>query len=177
MTDALLKSAVTVARAEPSRLIRIEIWSEHTATQARLAKALGTDLPGVCRSGDGAACRLIWVEQDTWLARTTPEQGDALLATLTAALGEDGSAADMSGALVRLRITGPGWRELLTIGAVFDVENPAFAPGCMAGTLIAHSPVRLDVVSETVVEAYTPPSYAPDLTEFWHEAAERMAAR
>lgn len=175
MTNAAHPGPVTLQTPEPSRLLRIEIWSGHKAAEARLAKALGGSLPGVCKSADLGAARLIWVEQNSWLVRTSPADGDKTLAILTAALGKDGSATDMSGALRRLRIIGPGWRTLLTIGAVFDVENPAFGPGSMAGTLIAHSPVRLDVISEDCVDAYTPPSYAPDLFGFWCEAAERLA--
>lgn len=175
MTNAAHPDLVTLQTPDPSRLLRFEIWSDHEAAQGRLAKVLGGPLPGICKSADLGAARLIWVEQNTWLVRTSPADGDLTLATLTAALGQDGSATDMSGALRRLRISGPAWRTLLTIGAVFDAENPAFGPGCMAGTLIAHSPVRLDVISEDCVDAYTPPSYAPDLFGFWCEAAERLA--
>lgn len=175
MTNTAYADVVSLEASEPSRLIRFEIWSGHEATQARLAKVMGGALPGVCKSGDLGTARVIWIEQNTWLARTTPGDGDLTLRTLTAALGQDGSATDMSGALRRLRITGPSWRTLLTIGGVFDAENPAFAPGCMAGTIIAHAPVRFDVISADCVDAYTPPSYAPDLFGFWCEAAERLA--
>ena len=175
MTNAAHPDLVSLQTPEPSRLLRFEIWSGHKAAQARLAKALGGPLPGVCKSADLGAARLIWVEQNTWLVRTSPADGDETLATLTKALGKDGSTTDMSGALRRLRISGPGWRTLLTIGGVFDAESPTFAPGCMAGTIVAHSPVRYDVISEDCVDAYTPPSYAPDLFGFWCEAAERLA--
>jgi heterotetrameric sarcosine oxidase gamma subunit len=175
VTNAAHPDLVTLQTPEPSRLLRFEIWSGHKAAQARLAKVLGGTLPGVCKSADLGASRVIWVEQNTWLVRTSPADGDQTLATLTAALGKDGSATDMSGALRRLRISGPGWRTLLTIGSVFDAESPAFAPGSMAGTIVAHSPVRYDVISEDCVDAYTPPSYAPDLFGFWCEAAERLA--
>ena len=175
VTNAAHPDLVSLQTPEPSRLIRFEIWSDFEATQARLAKVLGGPLPGICKSADLGAARLIWVEQHTWLIRTSPADADLMLSTVTAALGQDGSASDMSGALRRLRITGPGWRTLLTIGGVFDAENPDFAPGCMAGTIIAHSPVRFDVISADCVDAYTPPSYAPDLFGFWCEAAERLA--
>ena len=175
MTNAAHPGPVTLQTPEPSRLLRFEIWSGHKAAEARLAKALDGPLPGICKSADLGAARLIWVEQNSWLVRTSPADGDKTLATLTAALGKDGSATDISGALRRLRISGPGWRTLLTIGAVFDAESPTFEPGCVAGTIVAHSPVRLDVISADCVDAYTPPSYAPDLFGFWCEAAERLA--
>ncbi len=175
MTNAAHPAPVTLHTPEPSRVLRFETWSGHKAAEARLAKAMGGSLPGICKSADLGAARLIWVEQNAWLVRTSPADGDQTLATLTTALGKDGSATDMSGALRRLRISGPSWRTLLTIGGVFDAESPTFGPGSMAGTLIAHSPVRYDVISEDCVDAYTPPSYAPDLFGFWCEAAERLA--
>lgn len=175
MTNAAHPAPVTLYTPEPSRLLRFEIWSGHKVAEARLAKALGGSLPGVCKSADLGAARLIWVEQNSWLVRTSPADGDQTLATLTTALGKDGSATDMSGALRRLRISGPSWRTFLTIGGVFDAESPTFGPGSMAGTIVAHSPVRYDVISEDCVDAYTPPSYAPDLLGFWCEAAERLA--
>jgi hypothetical protein len=62
------------------------------------------------------------------------------------------------------------------IGGVFDAESPSFGPGSMAGTVIHHMPVRLDVVSEGAVDAYVPPSYADDLLDHWRRSAARILA-
>lgn len=159
---------------EASRLIRFEIWSDTAACQERLAKALGAELPQTGKSGNAGKLRLVWLEPLTWLVRAPDAQGAAVLAKIEEALGPDGGACDISGALVRKRITGQAWRTLLMIGGVFDAEAAAFVPGCMAATLIAHAPVRLDVISKTEIDAYTPPSYAPDLFEFWDHAAARL---
>ncbi len=159
---------------ETGRLIRFEIWSDADASLDRLAKALGAELPQTGKSNNAADLRLVWLEPMTWLVRAPEARGAEVLARIEAALASDGGACDISGALIRTRITGPAWRTLLTIGGVFDAEADTFGPGCMAATVIAHAPVRLDVVSLTEVDAYTPPSYAPDLFEFWDHAAARL---
>jgi heterotetrameric sarcosine oxidase gamma subunit len=159
---------------ETGGLIRFEIWSDAPACLDRLAKALGAEFPQTGKSNNAADLRLVWLEPMTWLVRAPEARGAEVLARIEEALGSDGGACDMSGALVRTRITGPAWRTLLTIGGVFDAEADTFGPGCMAATVIAHAPVRLDVISKTEIDAYTPPSYAPDLFEFWDHAAARL---
>ena len=159
---------------EAASLIRFEIWSDTTACLERLAKALGAELPQTGKSANAGKMRLVWLEPMTWLVRAPDAQGAKVLASIEEALGADGGACDISGALIRTRITGLAWRTLLTIGGVFDAEAAAFGPGCMAATVIAHAPVRLDVISKTEIDAYTPPSYAPDLFEFWDHAAARL---
>jgi heterotetrameric sarcosine oxidase gamma subunit len=166
--------ALTLAKPEASSLIRFEIWSDPIKCQARLAKALGTDLPLTGKSKDAGSLRLVWLEPLTWLVRAPEAEGAKTLAAIEKALNQDGGACDISGALVRTRVTGTAWRMLLTINGVFDAESEAFGPGCMAATVIAHAPVRIDVISDTVFDAYTPPSYAPDLFQFWDHAAARL---
>lgn len=155
-------------------LIRFEVWSDPEACLERLAKALGAELPKAGRSVTIGKLRLIWLEPMTWLVRGPQTEATERLGAIDAALGQDGGACDISGALVRVQISGPAWRTLLTIGGVFNAEAATFAPGCMAATVIAHAPVRLDVISKTEIEAYTPPSYAPDLMAFWDKAAARL---
>ena len=93
---------------------------------------------------------------------------------LNQALAEDGAATDISGGFLRQTLTGPAWRELLMISGVFDAEDPAFVPGCVAATVIAHTPVRLDVIGPDRVDAYVAPSQAGDLLALWTRAAARM---
>ena len=165
---------VTLVTPDDSALIRFEVWSDHAAALQRLTKALGASLPEVGKSKDAKTLRLIWLEPNTWMVRSPAAAELVVLGKIETALGQDGAAAQISGALVRRRITGTGWRTLLTIGAMFDAESAAFGPGCYVATLIDHAPVRLDVISDTEVDAYTPPSYAPDLFAFWQHAAQRL---
>ncbi len=160
MTDRL-KIAVL-----PSELLtQIEVWGDLAAVERRL----GLELPTAGKSITLTSARILWWEPKVWLVR-----GSDL--DLADALADDGAAIDISGAFTRLRITGGAWRDLLMIGGVFDAESPAFAPDCIAGTVIHHLPVRLDVVDPQTVEAYTPPSYAAELAHHWETAARRMGA-
>jgi sarcosine oxidase gamma subunit len=60
-------------------------------------------------------------------------------------------------------------------GGVFDAENPAFAPGCSAATIIDHVNVRLHVVGENACDAYVPASYSSGLMHFWEMTLENPA--
>jgi heterotetrameric sarcosine oxidase gamma subunit len=111
--------------------------------------------------------RVMWWEPKVWLVRGTSTDFAEVLA-------EESAAIDVTGAFSRLRITGPDWRELLMIGGVFDAESPTFGPDCIAGTVIHHLPVRLDVIDAQTVDAYTPPSYAAELAHHWEVAARRI---
>lgn len=161
----------SVRRAAPEALIFIEIWGDQTVVERRLTRAL----PQPCRSAGVDNMRLLWWEPSTWLVRAAMECRDVALQRLTDALGDDGAAIEATGGFVRLLAEGTGWRELMMIGGCFDAGSPSFGPGSVAGTLIHHTPVHLDVVSETAVEAYVAPSYAEHLSSAWSAAAARLA--
>jgi sarcosine oxidase gamma subunit len=63
----------------------------------------------------------------------------------------------------------------MTIGGVFDVETPAFAPGCAAATILHHAAIWIDVIAADAADVYSLPSYAQDLAEGWARAVARMA--
>ena len=46
----------------------------------------------------------------------------------------------------------------------------------VAGTVIHHLPVRLDVLASDTVDAYTPPSYAAELSALWARSIARLGA-
>jgi heterotetrameric sarcosine oxidase gamma subunit len=117
-----------------------------------------------CSAGN-ETLRLIRYEPTVWLV-----EGDA--SALPAILGKDGALTSIGGGVVRIRLSGPGWRELLMEGGVFDAENPAFAPTCSAATIIDHVAVRLHVVSEEVCDAYVPASFSAGLAHFWQDAMD-----
>jgi heterotetrameric sarcosine oxidase gamma subunit len=147
----------------PEPLTQIEVWGDLAAVEGRL----GATLPTAGRSTTLNAARVMRWEPKVWLVRSS----DAAFAEV---LAEDGASIDVTGAFSRLRITGWAWRELLMIGGVFDAESPTFGPDCIAGTVIHHLPVRLDVIDAHTVDAYTPPSYAAELAHHWEVAAQRI---
>ncbi len=148
----------------PETLVQIEVWGDLAAVESRL----GAALPKAGQSATLNASRVMWWEPKVWLVRGTCADWAEILA-------KDGAAIEVTGAFSRLRITGAAWRELLMIGGVFDAESPTFAPDCIAGTVIHHLPVRLDVIDAQTIEAYTPPSYAAELSHHWEAAARRIA--
>jgi heterotetrameric sarcosine oxidase gamma subunit len=159
-----------VRRAAPATLIFIEIWGD----QAEVERRLAAPLPDPCRSATVDDNRLIWWAPSTWLVRTVIENRDRALRRLIEALGDDGAAIEATGGLVRILIEGTRWRELMMIGGYFDAESPTFGLGSVAGTLIHHTAVHLDVLSDNAVEAYVAPSYAEHLLSPWSLAVARL---
>jgi heterotetrameric sarcosine oxidase gamma subunit len=155
---------VTITRLPAAPLHALEIWSNAPAVAKRFEAATGFALPLMGRSAGTDALRLIRYEPTVWLV-----EGDA--SALPEILGNDGAITPIGGGIVRVRLSGKGWRTLLMEGGVFDAESPTFAPGCSAATIIDHVAVRLHVVSDDVCDAYVPASFSVGLVHFWKGAA------
>jgi heterotetrameric sarcosine oxidase gamma subunit len=158
---------VTISTLPATPLHALEIWSNATAVARRFKAATGFALPATGRSAGSDALRLIRYEPTVWLV-----EGD--VSALAPILGDDGALTAIGGGIVRVRLSGKGWRTLLMEGGVFDAENPAFAPGCSAATIIDHVGVRLHVVSEDTCDAYVPLSFSSGLIHFWTQAAQSL---
>ncbi|MFM5916038.1 MAG: hypothetical protein ACKOOL_00720 [Novosphingobium sp.] len=158
---------VSITQLAPAPLHVLELWSNPAKAAARIRKACGIGVPPFGQAAGEAGLTLIRFEPTVWLV-----EGDT--ATITGALGDDGALTAMGGGIVRVELCGPGWRRLLMEGGVFDAENPAFAPGCSASTVIDHVNVRLHVVSKDSCVAYVPASYAADMIAFWEAAARAL---
>lgn len=154
---------VTISALPPAPLHALEIWSNAQAVAKRFKTAAGFDLPPMGQSAGNAVARLIRFEPTVWLV-----EGDTT--GLETVLGDDGALTAIGGGIVRIALSGTGWRRLLMEGGVFDAEDPAFGPGCSAATIIDHVNVRLHVTDETQCTAYVPTSYAHDLIAFWNAA-------
>ena len=160
MTDAV---TITVAPAGPVHAL--ELWDR--AALAPLAALLGFALPPAGRTAGTAALRAIRAEPAVWLLDCPALD----LAAITAALGDHGALTPVGGGLVRIALSGPGWRAALMADGLFDAEDPAFGPGCTAATLIAHVGVRLIVTAADACEVLVAAGYAQHL----HHALERSA--
>ena len=161
MTDV----TITVLPAAP--LHAFEIWSNPAIVAQRFKAATGFALPVMCRADGTETLRVIRYEPTVWLV-----EGDVF--GLTDILADDGAITAIGGGMVRVLLSGNGWRTLLMEGGVFDAENPAFEPGCSAATIIDHVNVRLHVLSEDSCLAYVPLSFSAGLIHFWHKAAETL---
>lgn len=147
----------------------LEIWSNPQAVAVRVHKALGFALPAMGQSARSAATSLLRYEPTVWLV-----EGD--VSVLADTLGDDGALTAIGGGIVRFRIAGPGWRELLLEGGVFDTSAVSFPVGATAATVIDHVGVRLFAESEDACVAYVPSSYAQSLHHFWDEALPLLGA-
>lgn len=158
---------------EPFALIAIDLWSD----THRLADLLGTDPPSLgCSTPLTGGWRVMRLEPTVWWLVGPRAALTERLTVLREFLDDAGGVTDLSDGFDGVRITGPGWRELLTIGGVFDAENPAFRPGCTAGTILHHVAVRYDVIAAEEVCVFIPPSYVEYLSHPWRDAVARLSA-
>ena len=158
---------VTITPLPAASLHALEIWSNPAEVARRFEAATGFALPSSGRASGSDALRLIRFEPTVWLV-----EGDA--SALPDILDENGALTAIGGGLVRVRLSGPGWRSLLMEGGVFDAETPDLAPGCSAATIIDQVNVRLHVESADACIAYVPLSYAADMIHFWNTAARTL---
>ena len=129
MTDG---QRTTIDVGSASGICALELWD--AAAAERVAARLGFALPGPGRAAGDDVLRALRVEPLVWLL-----DGPGVdAAAIGQALGDDGALTAIGGGLVRVEIVGPQWRALLMADGLFDAEDPAFAPGCVAATLIAH---------------------------------------
>jgi heterotetrameric sarcosine oxidase gamma subunit len=153
---------VTITTLPAAPLHVLEIWNNPKAVAQRFEAATGFALPAMGLSGGTERLGLIRYEPTVWLV-------EGNVSALAAILQEDGTLTPIGGGIVRVRLTGTGWRTLLMEGAVFDAEDPAFAKNCSAATIIDHVNVRLHVVSEDTCDAYVPLSFSKGLIHFWEQ--------
>jgi heterotetrameric sarcosine oxidase gamma subunit len=165
---SVIVTDVTISTLPAAPLHALEIWCNAPAVAKRFKAATGFAIPVMGRSAGSDALRLIRYEPTVWLV-----EGDA--SALQNILADDGSFTPIGGGIVRVRLSGKGWRTLLMDGGVFDAESPTFAPGCSAATLIDHVAVRLHVVSDDACDAYVPLSFSKGLIHFWEVAAASLA--
>ena len=158
---------VTITALPAAPLHAFEIWSNPALVARRFEAATSFALPPLGRSSGNDALRLIRFEPTVWLA-----EGDT--SALDAILGDDGALTAIGGGIVRVRLSGPGWRSLLMEGGVFDAESPDFAPGCSAATVIDHVNLRLHIETGDTCIAYVPLSYAVAMIHFWEASAKTL---
>ena len=166
---ATVTDATSIIALPAAPLHALEIRSNPQDLATRVHKALGFALPPMNRSAGNAAITLLRYEPTVWLV-----EGDT--SVLADTLGDDGALTAIGGGIVRFRIAGPGWRELLLEGGVFDTSPAALPVGATAATVIDHVGVRLFATSEDACIVYVPASYAQSLHHFWEEALPLLGA-
>jgi heterotetrameric sarcosine oxidase gamma subunit len=154
---------LTITQLPAAPLHALEIWSHPADVAARFARDMGVSLPAMGCSARKSGLTLMRFEPTVWLVEGDTEG-------LNAVLGDDGALTAVGGGIIRVRLSGPGWRRLLMEGGVFDAQSDAFAVGCCTATVIDHVNVRLFVESDRACTAFVPASYGQDLIHFWEAA-------
>jgi heterotetrameric sarcosine oxidase gamma subunit len=152
-------------------MFRLALWDD--GAREAVEAALGARLPPPCRATSGGVLRLLWLESGHWLVTCPAASADAVEDRVEAALADTGTIVEVSAALAGRQLHGTGWRDLLMIGGVFDAEDPGFAPGCVARTVMHHASLLIDVVTDTHANAYVPASHAAEFFGFWEAAIRR----
>lgn len=99
------------------------------------------------------------------------DRGEATEEIETAIAGR-GVLVPIGGGLTRATISGPGWRDLLSVGGFFDVHHSGFGAGSAASTIIHHVPVRIRVTGASSCDVFFATSYASTLAELWQKTSK-----
>lgn len=91
-------------------------------------------------------------------------------AAIGEAIADRGAVTPIGGGFVRATLSGPGWRDLLSVSGFLDTGAHALPPGAVARTVLHHVAVTVLVTSETECEVYCAASYAGTLQALWHGA-------
>jgi len=66
-------------------------------------------------------------------------------------------------------LSGARWRDLVMDSGLIDAEDPAFAAGTVAVTVLCHARCVLHVRAATLCDIYVPASYAQHCLSSWRE--------
>ena len=117
----------------------------------RVAQALGAPAlpaPNVVATSRLGDC--LWVRPDEWLVIGDAAARQAALRALEEAVGpDDGAVVDISASRTALELVGARSRDVLASCCPLDLHPRAFVVGRCAQTLIAKSPVLLQLVDAT----------------------------
>ena len=142
--------------------------------------ALGCVLPTAPNSVQTAAeVTVLWLGPDEWLVLAEPGREASLVDELVAAMdGVPASVVDVSGNRARLRLAGPGAREVLAKGCPLDLHPRAMKPGDCAQTVLARTAVILHQVDDRpCYDLYPRRSFAPYLAAWLRDAMGRGLPR
>lgn len=137
-------------------------------------RILGQSLPLEANTLQQGAITTYWLGLQEWLILTSVGHGDALVDSLTDAIGEAfASVTVLSGGQICMRISGPMARALLAKGCTLDLHPRNFAVGDCAQTGLAKAAVLLGMVgAEPVFDIVVRRSFADYLAQ-WLQAAGR----
>jgi sarcosine oxidase, subunit gamma len=158
-------------------MVDLRLGTVDAASNARL----GLDLPmapNTWASTDGG--RAIWLGPDEWLLTSTaeaPEELEGRVRAAVVALG--GSACDVSGQRIALRLTGERVRDVLAKGCAIDLHPRAFGRRASAQSTLGRAGVVLLALADTGDEflVLVRSSFAGYLADWLLDAALEFTVR
>lgn len=117
-------------------------------------------LPGV------PGVRIVQVEPHRWWMI----DGGTHAEQLAAEIDGNGACTAIGGGFVRATVSGPGWRDLLSVSGFLDCSAGALPPGSVGRSVIHHVAVTILVTDEGGCEVYCASTYARTLEELWRGA-------
>jgi sarcosine oxidase subunit gamma len=168
---AALDATIAATRVGDTRLTTVPFLAQvglrldpDGPAAARLAAVLGSELPGPNRAV--GAHRVLWLGPDEWLVVAADGQEDALVASLAAAVGEDGAVIDLSANRTGLELSGAFARDVLATCCTIDFHPRVFGPGQCVQTLIQKAGVLIDQRTDDTYLLLVRPSFAAYVAEW-----------
>jgi heterotetrameric sarcosine oxidase gamma subunit len=142
-------------------LLALDLWDVTDDSAAALA--LGMPLPEPGRSATGGAGTILRVGPRRWWL----DGAGFAPAAIAMALNGSGVVTPVAGGLVRVQLSGTRWRDLVMESGLIDAEHPAFGPGTVVVTPLAHARCVVHVRAAALCEVYVPASYADHCLSAW----------
>jgi len=142
----------------------------------RVAAVLGVELPTANRVSEATGRRLLWLGPDEWLVVAADTDPQALVTTLSEAIGVDGCVVDLSANRTGLELTGLKAHDVLATCCSLDFHPRVFGPGQCAQTLIQKAGVLIDQRSDNTYLVLVRPSFAAYVAEWLIDGMAGLAA-
>lgn len=147
------EAAVLLAELPFQGLVNLRGRPDDEPFQRGSARVIGRPLPLEPNTvADVGSRRLFWLGPDEWMVSTPPDEQDALIAGLRAALDDCFcSLVDVTGYYTTIAVGGERAADLLSKGCTLDLHPRAFAPGQCAQTHVAKATTLIWPVDEAPV--------------------------
>jgi sarcosine oxidase gamma subunit len=142
-------------------LLALDLWDARE--DAAAAAALGLALPGPGQAAAGAAGYVLRAGPRRWWLDGAGFDAEAL----TTALDGTGVVTPNAGGWVRVALHGAPWCELIMQSGLIDAEDPGFAPGHVAVTVLCHARCLVHVRAPLHCDIFVPASYAGHCLAHW----------
>jgi len=170
---AALDATIAATRVGDTRLTTVPFLAQvglrldpDGPAAARLVAVLGSELPGPNRAVAAGAHRVLWLGPDEWLVVAADGQEDSLVASLAAAVGEDGAVIDLSANRTGLELSGAFARDVLATCCTIDFHPRVFGAGQCVQTLIQKAGVLIDQRTDDTYLLLVRPSFAAYVAEW-----------